>query len=170
VAHERAMSISASYLPTSLGDRDPSHLVPELSRRARGFATWAVISHLGRSGIAAMIERHGQLARRMAERIAREPGALLLNDVVLNQAILRFGADEAHAEGDRLTRAMIERVQHDGECFVGGAEWRGRWVMRLSVIGFATHEADADRAADAIAAAWCAVRDHPNKTDGSDLR
>jgi len=170
VAHERAMSISASYLPTSVGDRDPSHLVPELSRRARGFATWAVISHLGRSGIAAMIERHGQLARRMAERIAREPGALLLNDVVLNQAILRFGADEAHAEGDRLTRAVIERVQHEGECFVGGAEWRGRWVMRLSVIGFATHEADADRAADAIAAAWCAVRDHPNKTDGSDLR
>ena len=56
-AHERAMSISASYLPTSVGDRDPSHLVPELSRRARGFATWAMISHLGRDGIAAMVER-----------------------------------------------------------------------------------------------------------------
>jgi glutamate/tyrosine decarboxylase-like PLP-dependent enzyme len=95
----------------------------------------------------------------MAERIAREPGALLLNAVVLNQAILRFGADESIEEGDRLTRAVIERVQHEGECFVGGAEWRGRWVMRLSVIGFSTREADADRAADAIAVAWCKERE-----------
>jgi glutamate/tyrosine decarboxylase-like PLP-dependent enzyme len=170
VAHERAMSISASYLPSSVGDRDPSHLVPELSRRARGFATWAVISHLGRSGIARMIERHCQMARRMAKRIAREPGALLLNDVVLNQAILRFGADQSVAEGDLLTRAVIERVQHEGHCFVGGAEWRGRWVMRLSVIGFATREADADHAADAIAAAWCherGERDQSNTDNGS---
>ncbi len=167
VAHERAMSISASYLPSSVGDRDPSHLVPELSRRARGFATWAVISHLGRSGIAQMIERHCVLARRMAERIAREPGARLLNEVVLNQAILCFGADESAAEGDRLTRAVIERVQHEGHCFVGGAEWRGRWVMRLSVIGFATREADADRAADAIAAAWCQERNESKQANES---
>jgi len=158
-AHERAMSINASYLPTSAGDRDPSHLAPELSRRARGFATWAVISHLGRSGIAAMIERHCRLARQMAERIAREPGALLLNEVVLNQAILRFGAEEAIEEGDRQTRAVIARVQDEGRCFVGGAQWRGRWVMRLSVIGEGTREEDATLAAEAIAAAWRSERD-----------
>lgn len=158
-AHERAMSISASYLPTSVGDRDPSHLVPELSRRARGFATWAVISHLGRSGIAAMIERHCHLARHMAERIARERGVLLLNEVVLNQAILRFGADASIEEGDRLTRAVIARVQDEGRCFVGGAMWRGRWVMRLSVIGEGTREEDAALAADTIAAAWRTERD-----------
>jgi glutamate/tyrosine decarboxylase-like PLP-dependent enzyme len=158
-AHERAMSINASYLPTSVGDRDPSHLVPELSRRARGFATWAVISHLGRSGIAAMVERHCRLARQMAERIARVPGAQLLNEVVLNQAILRFGADASIEEGDRLTRAVIARVQDEGRCFVGGAMWRGRWVMRLSVIGEGTREEDAALAADAITSAWRTERD-----------
>lgn len=157
-AHRRAMSISASYLPTSDGDRDPSHLVPELSRRARGFATWAVISHLGRLGIAAMIERHCRLADLMARRIAGEPGVERLNEVVLNQAALRFGADAPAEEGDRLTRATIARVQHEGHCFVGGAQWRGRWVMRLSVIGGETTEADAVRAADAITAAWRQVR------------
>src|SRR5690242_1678492 len=53
-AHRRAMTISASYLPpAAAGDRDPTHFVPELSRRARGFATWAMIRHLGRAGIAA---------------------------------------------------------------------------------------------------------------------
>ena len=42
---------AASYLPPEAeGERDPSHYVPELSRRARGFATWAIIKHLGREG------------------------------------------------------------------------------------------------------------------------
>jgi glutamate/tyrosine decarboxylase-like PLP-dependent enzyme len=158
-AHRRAMHISASYLPTSdAADRDPSQLVPELSRRARGFATWAVISHLGRAGIAAMIERHCRLARQMAEHIAAEPGVVLCNEVRLNQAVLRFGAAADGDESDRLTRAVIDRVQLDGECFVGGAAWRGRWVMRLSVIGGETTEADALRAARAIVGAWRAVQ------------
>ena len=151
--------ISASYLPVYANDRDPSHLVPELSRRARGFATWAMISHLGRSGIATMVERHCQLAQFMAERIARESSVLLVNKMVLNQAIVRFGAEASAEEGDRLTLATIARVQHEGQCFVGGAQWRGRWVMRLSVIGGETTQNDATRAADAIVSAWRAVRD-----------
>ena len=159
VAHRRAMSISASYLPASVGDRDPSHLVPELSRRARGFATWAMIRHLGRQGIAAMVERHCRWAAWMAGRIAAEPGVALLNPVVLNQAVLRFGADQPADDGDRLTLATIARVQARGECFVGGAQWRGRWVMRLSVISGETTDADARRAADAIVAAWREVRE-----------
>lgn len=156
-AHRRAMSISASYLPSAAGERDPSHYVPELSRRARGFATWALISHFGRRGIAAMVERHCALARLMAERIARAPGVALLNEVALNQAVLRFGADRGPEDGDRLTRATIARVQEQGHCFVGGALWRGQWVMRLSVIGGDTGEADALRAAEAIVEAWVEV-------------
>ncbi|MEZ6023693.1 MAG: pyridoxal-dependent decarboxylase [Hyphomonadaceae bacterium] len=71
-AHRRAMLIAASYLPE--GEyRHPADYVPELSRRARGFSTWAMIKALGRRGIAAMVSRHCDLAKRMAERLAREP-------------------------------------------------------------------------------------------------
>ena len=50
-AHRRAMLIAASYLPE--GDaRHPADYVPELSRRARGFSTWAMLRNLGREGIA----------------------------------------------------------------------------------------------------------------------
>ena len=157
-AHERAMTISASYLPTSQGERDPSHFVPELSRRARGFAAWALIAHLGRNGIAEMVERHVRLAGLIAERLGREPGVAIVNDVVLNQVIVRFGAGESTAEGDRLTRATIARIQEDGECFVGGAQWRGMWVMRVSVIGYDTREADMLHAVRSMATAWNAVR------------
>ena len=161
-AHRAAMTIAASYLPlVAEGERDPSHFVPELSRRARGFATWAMIRHLGRKGIAAMVERHCALARHLAKRLTSEPGVHVLNDVELNQVIVRFGERDAGESADRLTRETIARVQSDGTCFAGGASWQGRWVMRLSVIGFPMDEAEMDRSAGAIHAAWRAVR-HAN--------
>lgn len=156
-AHARAMRMQASYLPQTEGERDPSHYVPELSRRARGFATWALIAHLGRQGIAQMVEHHAELARRMAARLGSEPEIAILNEVVLNQVVVRFGAGRTDEEGDRLTQATIAQVQADGVCYLGGAVWRGRWVMRISVIGGATQEHDIDRSAEAIVRAWQAV-------------
>jgi glutamate/tyrosine decarboxylase-like PLP-dependent enzyme len=158
-AHRRAMTAAASYLPNAAdGERDPSHFVPELSRRARGFATWAMIRHLGRHGISDMIARHCRIARRMAEVLSREPGVRVVNDVELNQVIVRFGADQSPERGDDLTKEVIDRVQVSGVCFVGGALWRGRWVMRLSVISWPTSDSDASVSTAAIIDAWRACR------------
>ena len=152
------MTIAASYLPpVAEGDRDPSHYVPELSRRARGFATWAMFRHLGRDGIAAMVAEHCRLARHLAARLVREPGVHVLNDVVLNQMIVRFGTPDCDGTADRKTLETIRRVQADGTCFAGGARWRDRWVLRLSVISAPTTEGDIDRTCDAICAAWRTV-------------
>ena len=158
-AHRRATTIAASYLPGAAeGERDPTHYVLELSRRARGFATWAMIKHLGRSGIAEMVERHCRAARAMADRLAADRGVAVLNDVQLNQVLVRFGADAPPEEGDRLTSDTIARIQSDGECFAGGARWRGRQVMRISVSSWATDLQQAVAAADAMLQAWHAVR------------
>ena len=134
-AHRRAMTIAASCLPpVADGDRDPTHFVPELSRCARGFATCAMSRHPGRAGIAASVQEHCRLAVRFAERLVREPGVHVLNDVALNQMIVRFGTPEADETADRLTRETILRLQAGGTCFAGGARWRDRLVMRLSVV------------------------------------
>ncbi len=162
LAHRRAVTIAASYLPLAAeGERDPSHYVPELSRRARGFATWAMIKYLGRSGIAAMVERHCEVARVMSGMLAVEPGIEILNDVVLNQIIVRFGSTETNERGDQLTRDTISRIQADGECFAGGAVWRGRHIMRLSVISWETDVAEGKRSAEAIIRAWRIVKQQP---------
>ena len=158
-AHRRATTIAASYLPSaSEGERDPTHYVLELSRRARGFATWAMIKHLGRRGIAEMVNRHCRVARAMAERLAADPGVTVLNDVQLNQVLVRFGAGAPPEEGDRLTNDTIARIQSDGACFAGGARWRGRQVMRISVSSGATDLQQGVAAADAMLRAWHAVR------------
>lgn len=151
-AHVRAMQISASYLPgAGDGARNPSDYAPELSRRARGFATWAMIRRLGRSGVAELVARNCACARRFAQVLAAEPGVEIVNEVVLNQVAVRFGDDEQ-------TKAVIARLQAGGETFVGGALWRGRWIMRISVSNANTTEADVDRAAAAMLEAWRAVR------------
>lgn len=151
-AHERAMQIAASYLPSaSESARNPADYVPELSRRARGFATWAMIRHLGRAGIAEMITRHCACARRFAEKLGAETGVEILNDVVLNQVAVRFGNDDQ-------TKDVIARVQSGGVTFVGGAQWRGHWIMRISICGETTTEANVDRSVEAMLEAWRAVR------------
>lgn len=159
-AHRRAMLIAASYLPEGK-ERHPADYVPELSRRARGFATWAMIKSLGREGIAAMVSRHCAQARRMAERLSAESDVEIMNDVVLNQVAVRLGRDMDGAEADALTNRTIARIQNDGVCFVGGANWRGRQIIRVSVISANTTDADIDRSADAIISAWRAEK-HAN--------
>lgn len=159
LAHRRAMTIAASYLPAVEGDeRDPSHYVPELSRRARGFATWAVIKALGRIGIAEMVERHCAVAQAMAAKLASVPGITVPNNVVLNQFMVRFAAGLADEVADRLTEETIRRIQRDGVCFAGGAKWRGQQVMRVSVIGLETDMAEGLRSAEAMIAAFHAAR------------
>ena len=156
-AHRRAMLIAASYLPE--GEyRHPADYVPELSRRARGFATWAMIKALGREGVAQMVTRHCAQARRFADKLAASPDIEIMNDVVLNQIAVRLGKDMDDERADALTLKAIDRIQSEGVCFVGGALWRGRQIVRISVIGAPTTDADIDRSADAMLSAWRAVR------------
>ncbi|HSC64768.1 MAG TPA: aminotransferase class V-fold PLP-dependent enzyme [Caldimonas sp.] len=156
--HQRAMTQWSSYLPTiAEGDRVPSAFVPELSRRARGVPVYALLRTLGRKGVAEMVENHCTLARQFAELLAKEPGMRVLNTVSLNQVIVSFGEGDASSRR-AATEAVIARIQKGGVCFAAGAEWRGDWVMRLSVTSGATTARDIEISAAAITAAWRAER------------
>jgi glutamate/tyrosine decarboxylase-like PLP-dependent enzyme len=147
-AHAAAMSFTAAYL-TGQGQgglRAPSDYVLESSRRARGFATWAALRQLGRTGVAELIERCCALARRFAEELGAIEHVTIANDVVLNQVLVGFGDDER-------TERIIERVQRSGECWMGATTWRGQRLMRISVSSWRTTEADVDRSVAAIVAA-----------------
>ena len=150
-AHRRALRVgSAAYLVTSGAQaHDGSDWVPESSRRARAFAIYAALRGLGREGLIELIGRCCALARRMAAGLARAADATIVNDVVLNQILVRFDAATPEA-GDVRTRAVIERVQRDGVCWAGGSVYAGRAVMRISISNWSTSEDDIDRSSDAI--------------------
>ena len=153
-AHHAAMTLGAEYYVETAGtERDNYNWVPESSRRARGFTVLAALRSLGRSGLVDLIERDCAHARRMAERLVAGPRISILNDVVLNQVLVRFEGPDGDTDGslgDARTRAVIDAVQRDGTCWLGGTVWAGRAAMRVSVSGWQTTEADIEISADAI--------------------
>jgi glutamate/tyrosine decarboxylase-like PLP-dependent enzyme len=94
------------------------------------------------------VERCAALARRFAVRLAGAEGVEVLNEVVLNQVLVRFLATDG--DHDARTRRVIERVQRDGTCWMSGTTWRGQAAMRISVSNWSTDEADVDRSVAAI--------------------
>jgi len=146
-AHRAAMGVTAAYLAHTddKRERDEMDWTPEFSRRARGFAVYAALRSLGRSGVAELVERCCRHARRFASELDAA-GATILNDVVLNQVLVRFG------DGER-TRRVIAAVQDDGTCWLGGTEWDGEHAMRISVSSWRTTDEDVERSVGAILAA-----------------
>ena len=151
-AHQAAMTLGAAYYVETTGaERDPYNWVAESSRRARGFAVWAALRSLGRNGVADMIGRTSDHARRFAAGLADAPGARILNDVVLNQVLVRFEDPSGDvAAGDGRTDAVIAAVQADGTLWLGGTRWHELRAMRISVSGWNTTEADVDSSISVI--------------------
>jgi len=137
-----AMAITAEYLPTETEHRNPADFTPELSRRARGVEVWAALRSLGREGIARLIERNCEQARRFADQLSAA-GFEILNDVVLNQVLVSFGDAEK-------AQRVIKELQEDGTCWCGVTVWQGRTAMRISVSCWATTDADVDRSVAAM--------------------
>jgi glutamate/tyrosine decarboxylase-like PLP-dependent enzyme len=154
-AHRRAMDIAASYLTESPGDgRNPTHYNPELSRRARGFSTWAILQKLGRAGVAELIERHCHCARLIGDRCTGIEGIEVLNRVSINQVVLSFARFEGDAEADVLTERVAELINETGHFFLRTADWQGRRVLRVSVIENDTNEGTAESLVREIETVW----------------
>jgi glutamate/tyrosine decarboxylase-like PLP-dependent enzyme len=148
-AHRAATSLGAAYLVRSPDEpREPMDWVPESSRRARGFSVYAALRSLGRSGVADLVERCCRLAGRFADRLRAEPSIRILNDVVLNQVLIRVVPPAGDA--DAATNAALRLVQDEQVCWLGGSRWHGMDAMRISVSNWSTTEEDIDRSAESI--------------------
>jgi len=136
-----AFGLTAAYLEPG-ARREPMHHTPDSSRRARGVELWATLKSLGRTGLCELMERTCAHAQRFATGL-KSAGFEVLNEVVINQVLVSFGAPE-------VTREVIRRIQEDGTCWCGGTVWHGRTAMRISVSSWATTEADVDRSLEAM--------------------
>jgi glutamate/tyrosine decarboxylase-like PLP-dependent enzyme len=143
-----AMASTADYIPANDGDVPWAvESTPEFSRRGRGIPLYAALRALGRAGVTDLVDRCCDHALLMAELLGAADGVEIVNDVVLNQILVRFGDD------DDRTQAVIDHVQQEGTCWAGGSRWHGRGVMRISIVGWQTTTEDVERSAAAIIAA-----------------
>ena len=143
--HATALSYTAAYLTGQVAGRElgGGDFVPESSRRARGFATWAALRSLGRSGVAELVDGCCAVARRLAAGLDELDRVEVVNEVVLNQVLVRVGDAELT---DRLERA----IQDDGTCWLGATTWRGERLLRVAVSNWSTTETDADLVVETI--------------------
>ena len=146
-AHRRAMAIRASYLNEAPEDgRNPSSYCPGLSRRARGFTTWAVLKSLGRDGVCEIVRRHCTGAKRLADEISKTPGIKVLNQVDLNQIVVA----STESDPDNHIARIANFLNEDARFFVRTADWKGRSVLRLSVISRETDDTHISALAEAF--------------------
>jgi len=146
-AHRASMAQRASYLLRADGERrDGMDWTPEASRRARAVPVYAVLKTLGREGVAALVTGNCERARQMAESLRPHAGITILNDVVLNQVLVRARS----RSGENITPAVIARVQQAGVCWVGGTTWEKEPAMRIAISNWSTTAEDIDRSAASI--------------------
>ena len=105
---------------------------PEASRRARGIAIWATLRAYGRAGHRAMVERHLDLAQRLA-------------DVPLNIVCFRYRPGDLSDDTlDTLNAKIGADLLADGRVYVGTTRYRGRVAFRPAIVNWRTTEADID--------------------------
>jgi glutamate/tyrosine decarboxylase-like PLP-dependent enzyme len=155
-AHRASMAYRAPYLTHDSEARDQMDWNPEWSRRARGFATYAALRELGRSGAAAIVEHCCTHAQAIVAGIGRLPGTEILWQPVINQGLVRF-LDPQVTDHDRHTDRVIAAINKTGEAFFGGTMWRGQRAMRVSVCNWRTSEDDVRRTVRAVAQAMAAA-------------
>jgi glutamate/tyrosine decarboxylase-like PLP-dependent enzyme len=156
-AHPAAFTKVAAYmLAGQTGERDADAFTPEASRRARGLPIWAALRSLGRDGVAELVDRCCRHARRFAAALDQADGVEVLNEVVLNQVLVRF--PDPGGDHDGRTREVVGRIQDDGSLWLGGTTWHGMAAMRLSVSNWRTTDEDVDRSVEVILRAARSVR------------
>ena len=153
-SHRAAMEHRASYLIHASDVRDELDWTPEHSRRARGFATFAAMRELGRTGISDLVVRCCRYAHDIVTRIGALPGARMMHEPQINQGLVRFfdsRPDATDADHDTRTDAVAAAINASGEAFFTNTTWRGMRCMRVSVSSWRTTDSDVDRAVAAAA-------------------
>ena len=136
-----ALQASGAYLAYS-ENRDNMLYTTEMSRRARGVILWAVLKHLGRNGVASLIDHLCDSATYFAEELTNA-GISLVNPPCFNQFMVK-------GQDDEDTLRMLRHIQESGVCWCGGSQWEGHPVIRVSVSSHATTKKDIDRSVQAF--------------------
>jgi glutamate/tyrosine decarboxylase-like PLP-dependent enzyme len=89
-----------------------------------------------------MIDRHIGQAQKLAG-LLRDAGFEVVNNVILNQVLVRGNTDEE-------TLAIRAAVEASGEAWFGATVWRGRPAFRLSISSWRTRDEDIQALAELL--------------------
>jgi glutamate/tyrosine decarboxylase-like PLP-dependent enzyme len=157
----RTMGATASYIELAAdGRRDSLDTNPEWSRRGRGVPLYAALRSLGRRGVADLVDRTCRLTARLVDEIGALDGAEVVSPARINQGLVRF-PDPFGVDDDARTERVAAAIAADGAAFFTPSTWEGRRVLRISVCGYRTTDADVDRTVEGVRRALAVVDAEP---------
>ena len=109
------MSYHASYLTQENVARDPMDWNPEFSRRARGFASYAALRELGRTGVQELVERCCDCAAQLVAGLGELEGVEVLSSPIINQGLVAFPDPSGASPTSGTTKSSLRsrpRVLH----------------------------------------------------------
>jgi aromatic-L-amino-acid decarboxylase len=143
-AHEA----TAPYLPAMPHPEDfydPSQHGPELSRGFPGLRVWLSVKLFGAAAFRDAIAEKRALTLEAARRVAALPGIVI--DAAPELSLFAFHVTwpgATRAEEDAATTALMDRTTARGRVMVTGCTAHGRFLGRVCVLSFRTHQAQID--------------------------
>lgn len=140
----RAHTAPASYLPPMQSEEglvDFCELGPELSRDARGLRVWLPLAMHGAGVFRDALDEKLDLARWAADALRALPGVEMVAEPELSLLAFRArlpGASDADV--DARSRRLIAKINERQRVLLTGAVVKGRFVIRICVLSFRTHQ------------------------------
>ena len=140
------MGLRPDYLKTQGADEvvNYNEWTLPLGRRFRALKLWFLIRAEGLSGLRTRIRNHVAWTRESRDAIAALPGFQIVTEPILALFTFRYG-------DDARTAALLEAVNRDGRIYLTQTSHRGRFVIRVTIGGWSTTQADAATIAPVLA-------------------
>jgi len=150
----RTFEILPEYLKTAETSRVNNYRdwgIP-LGRRFRALKLWFVIRTYGVSGLRAMIRRHIEWARELADKIENHPDFEILAPLSVNLICFRYhpqGIDDTTTLND-LNERLLNELNHSGKLYLSHTKLHGNYTLRFVASQTQVEKEDITRAWELI--------------------
>ncbi len=133
--------LEASYMPpydAGLMRLEYSDISPELSRDFRGLRLWLSLKVFGLESFRAHLQSKWQQARWLCAALEEHGAFAIVAHPDLSLFAWRLKGDETNEK----TKRLFQSINGTGRFFLTACELRGRFIIRICILGFRTEQSD----------------------------
>jgi len=146
-----AHMLTAEYLmdhTTPENEMDASEYSPELSRPYRGLRVWLPLKLFGVKAFRENLAEKLHLTQWMYKRFLEEPGFECMNVPELSVITFRYRPKKGDVE--EFSRKLLAYIVKSKKLFLSSTLLNGKFVIRVCVLSFRTHQAEVEQAFEII--------------------
>ncbi len=155
-----SIKMHADYLnPEPDADEDEDEGVPNLvttslltSRRFDALKLWISFQSLGRTQLAAMIDRTIALAAYAGEIVRKTPRLELMCEPQLSTVVFRYIPQQPGLDADRINASIRRRLFESGSAVIGHTRVRGQQCLKFTCMNPSTSEEEMKKLIEAVVA------------------